>query len=67
MNKDKPSNTKPGGDTGGLVGSYQGLVKTAESLLHSFSALLQFFEQLDILLLLLAGFLALRNIDYKNY
>ena len=40
MNKDKPSNTKPGGDTGGLVGSYQGLVETAESLLHGFSALL---------------------------
>ena len=55
---------KPGGYTGCLVGSYQCLVQTAQSLLHSFSALLQLFEHFDILLLLLAGFLALQN-KYK--
>ena len=49
----------PGGYTGRLVGSYQCLVKTVESLLHSFGALLQLFKHFDILLLLLAGFLAL--------
>ena len=53
---------EPGGDTGCLVSSYESLVKTVESPLHSLSTLLQFSKHFDVSLLLLTGFVALVNI-----
>ena len=58
--------SKPGGDTGCLVSSYECLVKTFKNLLHSSSTLPQLFEHSEILLLLLREFLLVALMIINN-